>query len=108
VAIESLERSFGRMAGIHLTSIDGQRIRCREMLAAIQDRRNVHYVDALHLAVSVRSSERRRLSAFVKTVLDCEPMKAHQPSWATSRINIHRVTRDLDRAKQWLRDQGER
>jgi hypothetical protein len=76
------------------------------ILSSIQDRPNVHYVNALHLAVSVRSFRAEQVSTFVKTVLDCESTRAHAIlSKIVDRYPIV-LTRNLDLAKQWLRDQA--
>ena len=60
----------------------------------------------LHLATSMRSFRAESLSKFVREVLDMEVETAHRTLLElTARYPI-RITRKLDLAKQWLRDQA--
>jgi hypothetical protein len=71
-------------------------------LERLADRGNVAQDRALHLAVSMRSF--RAVSRFVKAVLDCEMISASKLlEEITERYPIV-LTRDLGRAKQWVRD----
>lgn len=66
----------------------------------------VIYDERLHLAVSMRSFRAEHLSSFVKAVLDCETEHARE---LLSRIRDRYplvMTRSLDRAKRWVRDQA--
>jgi hypothetical protein len=66
-------------------------------------RENAHFDDCLHLAVSMRSFRAENVSAFVKALLDCEKQHAREAfAELTDRYPIA-VTRDLSRAKQWIR-----
>ena len=57
----------------------------------------------LHLSVSMRSFRAENVSAFVKSVLDCEMATAkEQLSLLRDRFPIV-ITRDLSRAKDWIR-----
>lgn len=104
--IEAVQRSF---EGWHLyisPALTDTEYGAGSVLAAIRSRTNVHYHDALHLSVSVRSFRAEKVSAFVKTVLDCDVAMAHAilPEFA-DRYPIF-LTRDLDCAKRWLREQA--
>ena len=58
---------------------------------------------ALHLGVSLRSFRSEKLAAFVKLLLDNEPSAA---AAVYSELSIHYpiiLTRDLDKAKEWIR-----
>lgn len=60
--------------------------------------------DSLHLAVSMRSFRAENVSQFVKALLDCEKGNARNAlEELTGRYPIV-LTRDLARAKQWIRD----
>ncbi len=62
--------------------------------------------DSLHLAVSMRSFRAERVSSFVKAALDCDLAQArllHQEIVARYPIM---VTRDLARAKRWIKDRS--
>ena len=72
-------------------------------LDAVRQRQNTHFDDCLHLAVSMRSFRAENVSAFVKALLDCEKQQARDTfARLTNRYPIA-VTRDLSRAKQWIR-----
>ena len=72
-------------------------------LKLLKDRKNVHYNEDLHLAVSMRSFRAEHVSAFVKHLLDRQLESARSVlQQVESRYPIV-VTRDLDKAKNWLR-----
>ncbi len=73
------------------------------VLQAVRNRGNTHFDDSLHLAVSMRSFRAENVSDFVKAILDCERDSARQAlQELTDRYPIA-VTRDLRRAKEWVR-----
>ena len=61
---------------------------------------------ALHLATSMRSFRAESLSRFVREVLDLEVDAARGTFLELRNRYPVRITRDLARAKQWLRDQA--
>lgn len=74
-----------------------------ELLSQLQGQPRVHFDDALHLAVSMRSFRAENVSAFVKAVLDCEEGRARE-IFATLRDRYPVVvSRDLNAAKHWVR-----
>jgi hypothetical protein len=62
--------------------------------------------DSLHLAVSMRSFRAEHVSAFVKATLDCDVDRARAIHGALSSRYPITVTRDLARAKQWVRERS--
>jgi hypothetical protein len=73
-------------------------------LEAVRNRPNTNLDDCLHLAVSMRSFRADNVSAFVKAVLDQE---RHAASEALEKMEQRfpiAITRDLDAAKEWVRD----
>jgi len=58
----------------------------------------------LHLAASMRSFRSEKVSAFVKAALDCDMSRARALLDDVLRRYPIAVTRDLDRARQWIRD----
>lgn len=73
-----------------------------EALAKIAQRKNTHFENSLHLAVSMRFFRAENVSAFVKALLDCEKDQAHKLfNQIADRYPIA-LTRDLKRAKQWI------
>ncbi len=73
-------------------------------LDIVRQRPNTHFDDRLHLAVSLRSFRAENVSAFVKALLDCEKEPAR--SFVEQLLDRYPIalTRDLSRAKQWIRD----
>jgi hypothetical protein len=62
--------------------------------------------DDLHLTVSIRSFRAEKVSAFVKALLDCDEVEARlQLATFANRYPIV-IARDLNRAKDWVRDQA--
>lgn len=72
-------------------------------LDSLAGRANVIQDKALHLAVSMRSFRAENVSAFVKAVLDCEGLRASQILAQISAQYPIVLTRDLARAKAWIR-----
>ena len=72
--------------------------------ALLADNPNVHLEQNLHLAVSQRSYRAETLSLFVHQLLDLD-VPAARATYADIRERYPIVlTRDLDKAKQWLRE----
>lgn len=72
-------------------------------LGALARRPNTFFDDDLHLAVSMRSFRAENVSAFVKALLDCERQEAREAYAKLSARYPIAITRNLDRAKDWLR-----
>jgi hypothetical protein len=72
-------------------------------LDVIRKRQNTHFDDSLHLSVSMRSFRADNVSAFVKALLDCEKQPARAALLRIADRYPIAVTRDLSRAKQWIR-----
>ena len=72
-------------------------------LEVIRQRQNTHFDDSLHLSVSMRSFRADNVSAFVKALLDCEKQPAREAFVRLVDRYPIAVTRDLSRAKQWIR-----
>ena len=73
-----------------------------ERLAAIPAAQK-HPIDELHLAVSKRSFRAENLSLFVKALLDVNVTLAKEQLNKLDANYPIRLTRDLDKAKDWLR-----
>ncbi|MEQ1857612.1 MAG: DUF2075 domain-containing protein [Longimicrobiales bacterium] len=73
-------------------------------LEKLAGRANVKTDTSLHLAVSMRSFRAENVSSFVKAVLDCEREKASEILAKMSKRYPIALTRDLNRAKQWIRE----
>lgn len=66
----------------------------------------VHFDQALHLAVSVRSFRSERLSEFVEALLDDQPSKAISLLRSFSDVYPIAITRDLNIARNWVRNRA--
>jgi len=75
-------------------------------LVRIQTRPNVFYEDDLHLAVSLRSFRAENVSLLVKQILDLEIQEARKTFNTVSANYPIFVTRELGKAKRWLRDRA--
>jgi len=73
-------------------------------LEALQACSNVTYDRGLHLAVSMRSFRAEHVSAFVHALLECEEERAVDLFRALQEKYPIVITRDLERAKRWVRD----
>jgi hypothetical protein len=69
----------------------------------ISRQENVYLDESLHLAVSMRSFRAEGVSGFVKALLDCESQQARRTLAGLARFPIA-ITRDLHRARDWIRD----
>jgi Uncharacterized conserved protein (DUF2075) len=65
----------------------------------------VRFEDSLHLSVSMRSFRAEHVSSFVKALLDCEREDARRMLVQLRRYPIV-LTRNLNRAKEWVRSQA--
>jgi hypothetical protein len=70
------------------------------------DLRRVHLHDDLHLSVSVRSFRSEKVAAFVKALLDCDSETAKELYSEVQRTYPIFITRDIVRAKSWLRSKA--
>jgi hypothetical protein len=76
------------------------------VLERVSRRPHTHFDDCLHLAVSMRSFRAENVSYFVKALLDCEREGARQALDQFVHCYPIAVTRDLNQAKQWVRNRA--
>jgi hypothetical protein len=72
-------------------------------LGAARNQPNCHFDDCLHLAVSMRSFRAENVSQFVKALLDCQKEDARALFKELRDRYPLAVTRDLIKAKAWVR-----
>ena len=70
------------------------------------DEKQLTIKNELHLSVSVRSYRSEKLSSFVKAVLDLDIHEARSLWMQLKNVYPIVLTRDIDRAKQWLRSRA--
>jgi DUF2075 family protein len=104
--IDAMQQAFPRWRVCISDKLVDSEYAARSSLVALESRENVTYDQDLHLAVSMRSFRAERVSGFVKAMLDCEK-KAAQEILAEllDRYPI-KLTRDLGKAKEWVRTQA--
>jgi len=104
--IEAVQRAFGDWHLYISPALTDSEYGAGKLLEAIRNRANVHYLQELHLGVSMRSFRAEKVSAFVKMVLDCEIARAQDLLQEFEGRYPIVLTRNLDLARQWLRDQA--
>lgn len=77
-----------------------------EVFQQVLERPNTYQDESLHLATSMRSFRAETLSRFVREVLDLEAGAATKTLEGLQQRYPIRLTRDLVRAKAWLREQA--
>jgi len=78
----------------------------RDALGALAGDRRVTKDPRLHLSTSMRSFRSEKVSAFVKALLDCEADRARELLSHVLPTYPIAVTRDLGRAKSWIRERA--
>jgi hypothetical protein len=76
------------------------------VLEIVRERPRTNFDDSLHLAVSMRSFRAENVSAFVKALLDCDKAGAKQVFAELDARYPIAITRDLNAAKQWIRNRA--
>ena len=100
--LDAVKTSFPRWDMYISSRLTDSEYAAAETVRTVQGTRGVHFEDSLHLSVSMRSFRAEHVSAFVKALLDCERDQARQMLSRLTRYPIV-ITRNLDRAKQWVR-----
>lgn len=104
--IESLNRSFPDWH-IHISSrLTDSEYGAGEVLQEIESRGNIVYDDKLHLSVSMRSFRAEYVSLLVKQMLDLDVGGARDTLAKVQEKYPIVITRDLHKAKQWLKVQA--
>ena len=102
--IESLNRSFPEWHIYISSRLTDSEYGAGNILKKIKSKSEVVTEDKLHLSVSMRSFRSEKVSFLVKQILDLDIKSAQD---TLSQVNNHYpivLTRDLSKAKQWLRD----
>ena len=75
-------------------------------LDALKDHDRLHYEKSLHLSVSMRSFRSEKVSLLVKQLLDLSVEDAKQTLVEIGEAYPIRITRDLQAAKRWIKQQA--
>ncbi|MGC2049499.1 MAG: DUF2075 domain-containing protein [Gallionella sp.] len=104
--IDSINRSFPDWHIYISSRLTDSEYNAEKVLTELKARQHVNYHDGLHLAVSMRSFRAEDVSLLVKQMLDLDVDSA-QKTYARVRDKYPIViTRDLNKAKWWLRRQA--
>jgi hypothetical protein len=102
--IESLNRSY-KDWDVHISShLFDSEYSAGKALETLKTRKNVSYKDELHLAVSMRSFRAEHVSLLVKQLLDLKVDEARTTLASISSKYPIAITRDVSKAKRWLKD----
>jgi len=104
--INSLNRSFPAWHIYISSRLTDSEYAAGRVLEQLQSRPNVKTRDELHLGVSMRSFRAENVSLLVKQLLDLEKEEACRTLAQVSVKYPIVLTRDLPKAKQWLREQA--
>lgn len=104
--IESLNRSFPDWHVYISSRITDSEYSAEIGLAELKERPHVYWQDELHLAVSMRSFRAEDVSLLVKQMLDLDTMSARLTQERIKDKYPIVITRDLNKAKQWLKSQA--
>ncbi len=102
--IDSLNRSFPDWHLYISSRLTDSEYGAGRVLEEIKSREHLQYEDKLHLSVSMRSYRAEEVSLLVKQVLDIVPDDARKTLAKVKSKYPIAITRDLSKAKQWLRD----
>jgi len=104
--IEALNRTFPDWH-IHISDrLTDKEFGAGRVLELITNRENVHFDSRLHLSVSMRSYRAENVSNLVKQILDLDVEGARNTLVEIGDRYPIVLTRDLEKAKAWLRDRA--
>lgn len=104
--VEALERSFPDWKIYISNRLTDSEYNAIEILEQIRNRRNVHYSENLHLAVSMRSFRAENVSLLVKQLLDLNDLSAKETFNELKNRYPIVITRDFSKAKTWLKSKA--
>jgi hypothetical protein len=104
--IEALNRSFPDWHIYISPKLTDSEYGAGKILDEVKARPNINFNNKLHLAVSMRSFRAERVSLLVKQLLDLNIMDARRTFAHVERKYPIVLTRDISKAKQWLKQQA--
>ena len=104
--IESLNRSFPNWHIYISSHLTDSEYGTEKVLEKVKSHSNVINKDELHLSVSMRSFRAENVSLLVKQLLDLKPDEARKTLTNLEGKYPIVITRDLNKAKQWLKEQA--
>jgi hypothetical protein len=104
--INSLQTTFKEWDVYISSRLQDSEYNAGETLTKLSARSNVKYNDALHLSVSMRSFRAENVSLLIKQLLDLNVDAAKETLQNIKSNYPIVITRDLSKAKQWLKEQA--
>lgn len=104
--IRALNRSFPYWRIYISSRLTDSEYSAGNVLDEIKNRTNIITKDELHLAVSMRSFRAENVSLLVKQMLDLDTLEAQNTLTKVQEKYPIVVTRDLAKAKKWLKEQA--
>ena len=104
--IDSINRSFPDWHIYISSRLTDSEYSAEKMLMELKTRKHVEYRNELHLAVSMRSFRAEYVSLLVKQMLDLDIDSARHTHGKVKDKYPILISRDLSRAKQWLKSQA--
>ena len=104
--IEALNRSYPNWHIYISSRLTDSEYGAGIILEEVKSRSNIVYKDELHLAVSMRSFRAENVSLLVKQLLDLQTNEARKTLKNVDSKYPIVITRDLSKAKQWLKQQA--
>lgn len=102
--IESVNRNFHDWHIYISPKLTDSEYGAGDLLEGIKSRSFVQYKPELHLSVSMRSFRAEHVSLLVKQLLDINVVEAKNTLSSVREKYPIRITRDLDKAKRWLKN----
>lgn len=104
--IEALEKSYKHWQIYISPKLSDEEYAAKGSLTLLNGRPCVYYMDELHLSVSMRSFRAENVSLLVKQILDLDVNSARKTLGLLKDKYPIVITRDLHKAKKWLRAQA--
>ena len=104
--IEALDRSYPDWHIYISPRLTDSEYGTENVLEKIKGHKNITYKEELHLSVSMRSFRAEHVSLLVKQLLDLQPDQARKTLEQIQGKYPIVITRDLVKAKQWLKAQA--
>lgn len=104
--LQALARSFPAW-DLHISSrLHDEEYGAATLIETLDAHRTIRFDDSLHLAISMRSFRAEHVSALVKQILDCDICAARETLANVQPRYPIVITRDLARAKAWLKQRA--
>lgn len=104
--LEAMDRTFKDWLIYISPNLHDSEYAATETLNILHSKDRISFDEDLHLSVSLRSFRAEKLSSFIKNILDIQPEKARADLDQFKDKYPIVLTRDLSKAKQWLKEQA--